>query len=393
VSGPDAWTTHDPTPCERHGRDACEDPECLPVDGSRKSLFRSARELATLTPEKVDWVIQGFVARGSTTELTARPKIGKTTLISHWVSCALRGDLCMGAATARQTPVVYLTEQAPTSFREVLRRWRLLDRDDLRVLTYCDVVGKSWPAIVKMAHEEALRVRSEWIIVDTLHPFAGLRGDSENNAGSALEVMEPLQRVNADRIAVLITRHERKGGGEVGESGRGSSAFTGAADVILSMKRPPGNQRPTVRVIEALSRFEGTPANTAIEKTGGSAQGPNQGVQVWAEQEIESYVVLGDTDAVQTEQATDVLLQVLPASFDKAMTLEELVELTAFPRTTVQRALNGVPGIETTGRGKKSNPKRYYRVDSAQNNTPRGANGHDPNRGFTFDGDAFGKVS
>jgi hypothetical protein len=44
-------------------------------------------------------------------------------------------------------------------------------------------------------------------------------------------------------LAVLMLRHERKGGGEVGESGRGSSAFAGAVDVILQLKRPEGNTR------------------------------------------------------------------------------------------------------------------------------------------------------
>ncbi|HEY5484444.1 MAG TPA: hypothetical protein VIK31_11660, partial [Propionibacteriaceae bacterium] len=57
--------------------------------------------------------------------------------------------------------------------------------------------------------------------MDTLPQFAGLRGDAENNSGDALEAIGPLQLLAADGFAILVTRHDRKSGGEVGESARG----------------------------------------------------------------------------------------------------------------------------------------------------------------------------
>ena len=44
----------------------------------------------------------------------------------------------------------------------------------------------------------------------------------------------------------------------------GDSAFTGGADVVLSLRRPEGNHRPTMRVLEGLSRFDETPARIVI---------------------------------------------------------------------------------------------------------------------------------
>ena len=105
------------------------------------------------------------------------------------------------------------------------------------------------------------------MVVDTLPRFACLKGDSENNAGDALAAMHPLLRAAADGIGVILARHERKSGGEVGgwSPDGGSSAlagavdilpapstFAGAVDIVLSLRRPEGNANKTHRVLQAL---------------------------------------------------------------------------------------------------------------------------------------------
>ena len=79
--------------------------------------------------------------------------------------------------------------------------------------------------------------------------------------------MRPLQLAAADGLAVVIVRHERKSDGEVVVAGRDSSAYAGAADIVLSIRRPEGKVRPTLRVIHALSRFSQVPDQMMIELT------------------------------------------------------------------------------------------------------------------------------
>src|SRR5262249_27827100 len=70
--------------------------------------------------------------------------------------------------------------------------------------------------------------------------------------------MYPLQIVAAmEGLAVVVARHERKAGGDVGDSARGGSAFAGAVDTILSIRRPNGNQPLTFRTIRTFSRDSG----------------------------------------------------------------------------------------------------------------------------------------
>ena len=58
-----------------------------------------------------------------------------------------------------------------------------------------------------------------------------------------------------------------KAGAKSAKSGRGSSAFSAAVDIIVSIRRAEGNTKPAVRVLHTLSRFSETPDTLVIELT------------------------------------------------------------------------------------------------------------------------------
>jgi len=185
---------------------------------SNRLIFKTAKEVAETTPQEVPWTVPPWTAKGAITEIDGPIKrAGKTTLVSHMVASALDGKLFLGESTTR-AKVVWLTEQSPTSFRKVLERAGLTDREDLLILPWHDTIGTEWPKVAKIAADKAMEFGAEMLVVDTLGQFAGIRGDSENSAGAAQEAMQPLQEAAARGLSVVITRHERKGGGEVGES-------------------------------------------------------------------------------------------------------------------------------------------------------------------------------
>ena len=94
----------------------------------------------------------------------------------------------------------------------------------------------------------------------------------------------------------------------MGESGRGSTAFGGAVDVILSIRHAEGSVRSTVRVIESLSRFGATPDKLAIELT-------EQG-----------YVSVGETTAFAEKEAVKAIVELLPSKEERAMPTDDVVE-------------------------------------------------------------------
>ena len=188
-------------------------------------------------------------------------------------------------------------------------------------------------------------VGAQLLVVDTLPQFARLDGDAENNSGDALAAMAPLQRAAAEGLAVVVVRHERKSGGQVGDSGRGSSAFAGAVDTVLSLRRPEGNHSKNLRLLEGISRLDGVPGELVIELTS------------------EGYVAHGTRADVAAQEARAAILRAAPRSEEKALTLEKLLDGRKVKRSTAQRVVKELIAtgrLAKTGTGKKGNPFRYW---------------------------------
>jgi len=154
----------------------------------------------------------------------------------------------------------------------------------------------------------------------------------------------------------VLTRHDRKAGGEVGESGRGSTAWGGIADIIIAVRRHAPDSRPTVRVIDAVGRFDETPDRLIVELTG-----------------EEGYTLLGDTSAFAEREAAELIVKLLPGSVAEAMAtanvLDKLADEHDVKRTVANEALaklasNGI--VRRIGEGKKVDPYRYCKLPAGE---------------------------
>jgi hypothetical protein len=319
--------------------------------------FLSAAEIAAQTPEEVEWIAKPWVVKGGITEIDGKIKsAGKTTFVCALVEAVLTGRDFLGEPTMR-SPVVYLTEQTLTSYRVALRRANLLERKDLIALQYYDSVGTPWNEVVENTFREMKRLGAKLLIVDTLPQFAGLKGESENSSGAALEAIQPLQALAAQGVGVLIVRHDRKAGGDVGDSARGSSAFGGAVDIILSLRRGEGNSPPTVRVIQGIGRFDDIPDKLVIDYRNGE------------------YVSLGTEAQVSHSQGTAAILAVLPEEEAHAMSTDEVlkkVEDTVKPTLakSILKELFAGQLVHRNGKGKPGSAYRYWRPPVGRSEPP-----------------------
>jgi hypothetical protein len=167
--------------------------------------------------------------------------------------------------------------------------------------------------------------------------------------------MQPLQQAAAAGLGVLVSQHERKSGGDVEDSGRGSSAFAGAADIVLNIRRRPGNGSPNLRVFRALSRFDETPTEITVELT------------------AEGYRAL-DSATIALDHAEEAVMSIVARSEVQANTVDELLEAAHIKRTIGQDALTKLVEqgkILRIGAGKKGVPFRYFAAEnhSAGNTT------------------------
>ncbi|MDQ2912577.1 MAG: AAA family ATPase [Chloroflexota bacterium] len=322
------------------------------AERNRPLAFRSAPEFAARTPESPPWLLTGYIARGAIAELVGKVKAaGKTTLVLAMCRAIVRGEDFAGRRTER-AGVVFLTEQPDASFREALARADLLDAESFTVLSWHDSIGVPWPEVVAQAVAACKARDAGLLVTDTLPQWAGIRGDGENNAGEALEAIAPLQEAaGIHRLAVVVLRHSRKSGGDVGDDGRGSSAFAGAVDVVLSLRRPEGNTEPNVRILHGLSRFADTPESLALQLT------------------PDGYVALGSEVALAFEVAKRQVLEVAPRIAEHALTSDELLDAAKVRRTSGQEAVAALlklGQLVRTGEGKRGSPYRYYALSTPE---------------------------
>jgi hypothetical protein len=294
----------------------------------------------------------GIAALGAITEIDGKIKAaGKTTLLLWMVRAVLDGADFLGHPT-RQSKVVYVTEQSWDSFRYALQQTGLDQRGpEFQILLREHIGATPWPEVVRQA---GLDFGYDLVIFDTIGKLSGIK--EENSAGEWAAAMTPLQDLAASGRSVVIARHDRKGGGEVGDSGRGSSQASGDVDIILALRRPEGHQPGARRVIESLSRYRETPEKIVVELT------------------EEGYILLGSDEAVAAADALRFVLDysghprlgvwpetnsgVAMADFEKAGTEHD----PPISRSSIRRAIERLERegrIHRTGRGVKNDPALF----------------------------------
>jgi len=218
----------------------------------------TAPELMASAGQQLEYVAYPLAPRGMVALLDGAAKsAGKTTFIFTAVGALFRGESFLGHATKR-VPVLLVTEESPRTLCLSLKRAGLTEMAELHVLS-ASFTRLSWPLLARAIEYECEKLGIGWLIIDTFYAVAGLGGEEENKAGAVDQAIAPVRHI-AGRldIPVTLSRHTRKSGGRVGESGRGSSALTGAADTVIELKRFPGNFSLTKRQLEITGRIEQT---------------------------------------------------------------------------------------------------------------------------------------
>ena len=295
--------------------------------------------LATLVEREVEWIAEPYLAKGVITDLSAQIKDGKTTFALTLVKAVTEGKPFLGATT-RQMKVIYLSEERPATIGHALRRADI-DPALVYVLPGALPSGRRWPDVAAQVVAKAKEAGAELIIVDTAHRWANLQGDDENRSGDATAAIKPLEDTAGAGLAVLTLRHHRKSGGEVQSAARGSTAFGGAVDVLLSLH--PGKHQGQ-RVLKGISRLTDMPPSTTIVLTDGTYE-----------------LVGSDGESIAKHEAAG-LLQAIRKNGGRDLSREDLHEISGLPRKTTDRMadqLHGDGELERERGGRTGNKYLY----------------------------------
>lgn len=294
--------------------------------------IRTLRQLKD-TP-RPPWVWEGFIAPKSFTLLSAYPKVGKTTMLWHFIAAMMNGAPFFDRET-RRVPILYVSEEADYLLSE---RATALGYDDTWPIGFLTKEpGLTWEMVITYMKRWVYVHKEPLIIVDTLSRFWS--AESENDATQVDRAISPvLELVRNSQASFFGIHHNRKQGGGGGTAVRGSTALTGGVDVIMEMSRTSSHDHSNVRRLQCESRFGETPSLLHMRLVGGQ------------------YIV-EDAETAETEQAIIEILQSL-----EAVPLGDIVFLTGIPETTVRRALNGLVHrgvVSRGGSGTKRSPYVY----------------------------------
>jgi hypothetical protein len=262
-------------------------------------------DLATASPGAVPWLWHGYLAQGKVTALVSQSKSGKTTLVSHVLARMAQGGLLVGLAV-RPGRALVVSEEATSDWDPRCRHLAIGPHVQFvcRPFQGDRPTEAQWFALI--AGLEALHRQQglDLVIIDTLATL--LPGHAEASAPKLLDCLLPLQALASQGPAVWLLHHPARGKRADGQAGRGSSALSGFADILMEMScYRRARSRDRRRRIYAYSRYlDQTPRHLLIElnadatdyllRTNPSGQSI---VKMWLEVEM----VLGD--------ATDKLSQ------------------------------------------------------------------------------------
>ncbi len=216
----------------------------------------TSQALSDEAPENREWVVQGMIPARFLTALVSEAKVGKTTLLFHLVRALTTGSNCIGLECKPLEKILWVCEETNESLGQTCRRLGL--RTTAVEFITRDWLGKvPWQRAAREIIEKAKAIGAGLVIIDTFAAWAGLRGEEENQVGAVQNALVPLQQATSEGLTFLITHHTNKdqhatGPGKI----RGSSAFSGAVDGFLILRKEGGEESP-LRSLTGEGRGDG----------------------------------------------------------------------------------------------------------------------------------------
>jgi hypothetical protein len=208
-------------------------------EASRISLVRLS-ELRI--PAEFDWLVDGLIPAGDLTVISAKPKVGKSTLARAMCGAVAIGAEFLGR-TCKKGNAAYLAYEDQIA----AIRTHFEELDATGVLALPDSGQKceqDWLASQIQSH------RLRLVVIDTL--FRGISIRDGNDYAGVVKALDPIQNLARDTgCAIVVTHHDRKGDGtDAGDSTLGSQGIFGTASTLISLQRDPTSNRRTIRSVQ-----------------------------------------------------------------------------------------------------------------------------------------------
>jgi len=217
----------------------------------------------------VEWLWEGYLARGSITLLTGVWKGGKTTLVAGLLR-ALVGDRFLDRICAAARALV-VSEEEPSLW--ISRRQAIPIGPHVRLVSRPfpgRPTPEHWDELVREIEAERCTVALDVLVVDSLGVF--LPGQCESDPGTLHALFQPLRRLADSGVGVLVLHHPKKRKSEVGRNARGGGTLLDMVDIALELSRHGSSAAETCqRKLIGRSCYPETPRTVIYEWMPGTA--------------------------------------------------------------------------------------------------------------------------
>jgi hypothetical protein len=244
------------------GMDALSDSFPPPKGGiGKETNFNpiSAADLLSEPPEPIEWVWDKYIPKGSLTLLSAYMKVGKSTFAYPLAISVAQGRSFLGYETQKGGVLILAVEEHKRDIRLRLERFEMKENDPI----YIHARGlkhssKTFKEIRKFITENEISL----VLLDTLSRFWNIKNENDN--AEVIQLISPiLDLAHETDTAILLVHHDRKGGGDYGESIRGGSALFANVDQALLLKPRTGGDT-TQRILKTLGRYSESPGELIV---------------------------------------------------------------------------------------------------------------------------------
>lgn len=273
------------------------------------TFLTSVPKLITdLSSEKnsIDWILEGFIAKGHVTIFSALPKAGKTTWTTHFLK-SLKEEILFMGKRVKHCNVLIISEESEALW---FRRHKDFELNS-NIWIWSNPIKQKmktneWNSFLEYVSNFSSEKKIDLVVVDTLSAFWSVW--KENEASEVQNALISLNHLKNKNIAILLIHHIRKSGGDEGAGTRGSGAIGAFVDIIVEFKRTEAtNVNNTSRVLRCFSRFEETPDELVIELIEGK------------------YIPRGTSQDVSKQKRIQYVIQILQES-SVPLTTKELLE-------------------------------------------------------------------
>ena len=226
------------------------------------------KEISELTEEQanVNWVWEGYLAKGHLTFLSALWKVGKSTLITHLLKAIQNESEFVGFPVAA-TKTLIISEDSETIWARRRQDFNLegniylLCRPTKIKLNY-----KQWIELLDKTAAFCEEKGISLVVVDTISTFWPTKDEGNNPEIDAALI--PLNKLLDKGICTMLIHHFRKSQGSEGTATRGGGSIGSRADILVEVSRMDAeNPNDKQRLLRSFSRFDETPPETVIELT------------------------------------------------------------------------------------------------------------------------------